>query len=287
MLNAVVVWMGLIMASQAPSSPTLDRSETTRNIFGLEAAPLDEPLVGDRPDFTESPYAVPRGRFQLESGYTFTFDREDGERAKAHTFPEFLLRVGLAEGLELRLGWEGWTFSETLSRERNDVGRTVSRNPHRRDGADMIVGFKYELLEEDGWIPDFGVIGELSLPTGGVQATSGDVDPAVKWLWAYSLTDQLSVAGNVNLAAPTGENGRFFQAGASLSFAYALTDRLGTYAEYFGLYPNDRDSDAAHALNGGFTYLITPNLQFDVRAGFGLNEEADDFFVGTGFVIRM
>jgi hypothetical protein len=39
-------------------------------------------------------------------------------------------------------------------------------------------------------------------------------------------------------------------------------------------------------LNGGFTWLITENLQLDWRAGFGLNEEADDFFTGAGFGIR-
>jgi hypothetical protein len=35
------------------------------------------------------------------------------------------------------------------------------------------------------------------------------------------------------------------------------------------------------------TYLITNNIQWDLRAGVGLNQAADDFFTGTGISIRM
>jgi hypothetical protein len=61
---------------------------------------------------------------------------------------------------------------------------------------------------------------------------------------------------------------------------------MGSYLEYFGIYPNDRGSDCAHTINGGFTFPITDNLQFDVRMGVGLNEEADDLFAGSGLAIR-
>ena len=39
-------------------------------------------------------------------------------------------------------------------------------------------------------------------------------------------------------------------------------------------------------LNGGFTYLINDDMQWDIRAGVGLNEAADDFFVGSGLSVR-
>lgn len=41
-----------------------------------------------------------------------------------------------------------------------------------------------------------------------------------------------------------------------------------------------------HYFNGGFTFPITNNLQFDVRAGLGLNEAADDYFLGAGGAVR-
>ncbi len=273
-------------AAARPGDAAEHRPDSETNLFGLDADPLTEPIVTDRPDFTESTQAVPRGRFQLEAGYTFTNDHERGVTTTDHAFPELLLRIGLADEWELRLGWAGWSLGEEMFRERNEHGRHVSRNEHTDGGADMTLGFKRHLWDQEGWRPDFGVIGELSLPTGSGEKSSGDVDPAVKLLWAYDLTDRLSVAGNVNLGVPRSARGRFVQSAASLSFGYAWTDWLGSYVEYFGIYPNDRGSDAAHYLNGGFTFPVNDNLQFDIRAGVGLNEEADDFFSGVGFSVR-
>jgi hypothetical protein len=80
--------------------------------------------------------------------------------------------------------------------------------------------------------------------------------------------------------------GRFVQSSASISLGVSLTDDVGAYAEYFGFYPASRGADCSHTANGGLTWRLTDNLQLDWRAGFGLNEEADDFFTGVGFAIR-
>ena len=39
-------------------------------------------------------------------------------------------------------------------------------------------------------------------------------------------------------------------------------------------------------LNGGFTVLINNDIQWDIRAGVGLDEAADDFFAGSGISLR-
>jgi hypothetical protein len=105
--------------------------------------------------------------------------------------------------------------------------------------------------------------------------------------WGYDLTENVSLSGNLNLAVPTTEDHRrFVQTSASVALGYSWTDWLGSYVEYFGFYPNDRSTDCAHSINGGLTFPVTDNLQFDVRLGAGLNEEADDFLVGSGFAVR-
>ena len=65
----------------------------------------DEPLQSDRPDFTEASTTVGRGVRQLEMGYTYLRDDAAGSTTSAHSFPEFLFRVGvLTDWLELRVG---------------------------------------------------------------------------------------------------------------------------------------------------------------------------------------
>lgn len=41
-----------------------------------------------------------------------------------------------------------------------------------------------------------------------------------------------------------------------------------------------------HYFDGGFTYLLRNNMQFDVRAGVGANAAAVDFFAGSGLCVR-
>jgi len=256
------------------------------NWLGLRAAPLTEPLESDRPDFTECSSTVPLGRLQLEGGYTYAYDDEKGHRNSEQSVPEFLLRVGLLEKVELRVGWQGWSLTEDLFMEKNDAGRTIRREIHDDGATDMSVGFKAGLLPQDHLIPNLSVIAEFGIPTGARNKTAGDVEPLIKWLWSYDLTDRLSLSGNLNFAVLKSDREQHFQSSASMSVGYQLADWMGTYVEYFGFYPDSRATDAAHYLDGGLTFPITRNFQLDIRAGVGLNDEAADFFTGAGFAIR-
>jgi hypothetical protein len=66
------------------------------------AEDADKPLESDRPTFSVGPSTIGRGRFQLESSYTYQ-QAVDGDPHKAsHHLPELLLSYGLAERLDFR-----------------------------------------------------------------------------------------------------------------------------------------------------------------------------------------
>ena len=57
--------------------------------------------------------------------------------------------------------------------------------------------------------------------------------------------------------------------------------------EWFAFFPAGSATDLPQQyFDGGFVYRVNNNLQFDIRAGVGLNDAADDFFAGSGSVIR-
>ena len=269
------------------ASLTFNRTVEAQDASDKSADAMAEPLITDRPDFTESTEAIPAGHFQLEAGYTFTYDREHKDRVRDHTAPEFLLRIGVIDDVELRLGWQGYSWTENQFVTRTRVGRRVTDEDWTDGAHDFSIGFKLKLLEQDGLVPHFGILASMNIPVGNAAVSPGDVEPGAILLWAYDLTDEVALAGNVGFASLTDAGERFFQTSASISLAVALTERLGGYVEYYGLYPNAEDTDAAHTLNAGFTYLISNNFQIDWRIGGGLNEEADDFFTGVGFAWRM
>jgi hypothetical protein len=64
---------------------------------------------------------------------------------------------------------------------------------------------------------------------------------------------------------------------------YKLTEKWGAYIEYFGFVPASDDGPNASFFDGGFTYLVTNDLQLDARAGVGVfNADSPDYFTGVG-----
>ena len=72
------------------------------------AAQMDEPLVSDRPDFTESTGTIAPGHVQIEGGIT----RQEIGEEDSLSAGEILVRFGLGERLEARLGVGSWTRIE-------------------------------------------------------------------------------------------------------------------------------------------------------------------------------
>ena len=209
-------------ADEAQTQSADSYGTSDRGVFGWKAAPIDEPLITDRPDFTESPQAVPLGRVQLEMGYSYTYDREDDVRTRSSTAPEMLWRIGFAENWEARIGWNGYTWTDTHSSTTSRAGRRISEDNWDQGANDLSLGFKVQLIEQDGLVPDFGIIGGISVPSGSTSTSSGDVEPEVIFLWGYDITDWFAIAGNIGLLVPTDNGDRFFQTTASLSLGFAF-----------------------------------------------------------------
>lgn len=244
-------------------------------------------MASDRPGFSDSYSVVPRGYTHLEGGYSFYYDKEDKSKTENHLLGEFSLRTGLFDNFELRLKWAGYSLTESTSEGQSRwAGRNITITDHEDGGTDMSLGFKTQLLKQNGLIPNLSIIPAISLPTGSSSKSTGDVDPEVRLAWNYSLNEKLSMYGVVLAAGVSDDEGRFFQSGASLAAYYQFTPKVGGFVEYYGLYPSSRDSDCQHNIDFGPVILIRENFQIDIRAGFGLNEEAPDFQAGVGFCYR-
>ena len=62
-------------------------------------------LITDRPDATEAPTVVPTGSLQVETGGFYTSFEENDIKQEVFTYNTTLLRYGILDNLELRLGW--------------------------------------------------------------------------------------------------------------------------------------------------------------------------------------
>jgi hypothetical protein len=243
---------------------------------------MDEPLESDRPDFTEASVTVGQGVVQVEMGYTFTTDGSGGQRTTEHSFPEMLWRIGLlAEWLEFRILYNYGA---------NDVAvdGVPVQGGNVNGSDDLYLGFKIGLTPQEGILPEMAIMPQMTVPSGSPGLTSGEVMPGVNWLYGWTINDFLSLGGSTQInRARDDEENIYAQFAQSITIGYSLTEKIGAYTEWYVFVPNGFTIDQVeHYADGGFTYHLTNNVQFDIRAGVGLNEAADDFFAGSGVVIR-
>ncbi|MCF6311706.1 MAG: transporter [Verrucomicrobiales bacterium] len=228
---------------------------------------LDAPLITDRPDFTEASVTVGKGVAQLEFGYTYI----DSGDTDAHSIGEPLLRYGiLADYLELRLA---------ILPSAESTGRGFS---------DLYFGFKIALTPQQGWLPEMALIPQTWIPTGSQTFTDRGWQPGLNCIYSWQISPTISTAGSTQINRLFEDaDDDFLQLAQSWTIALTLSEKIGAYSEWFALFPmQSSSSQNEHYLNGGFTYLINKNLQADIRAGWGLNKNAEDFFAGAGLSIR-
>lgn len=266
---------------------TPEDAATDGFLFWPAPAPLEGPLATDRPGFADTTAVMPRGHIQLELGYTFTGDSEGTDHTRDHALMQTNLRIGVLDNLEFRMLWSGYsmTRSEFID-ESPRTGRRFHATDHDDGTRDMTFGLRTQLLKNDGWVPDLSLLVNLSAPVGTNSKTFGDVVPDVRLAYGWTLTEKLRLYGVGIAAANVSDGDRFFQASGSAGLSYALTDRLGAFIEYYGIFPAGKDKDCAHNADGGFSFLINDNCQLDFSAGIGLNEQAPDYFVGMGIAFR-
>jgi len=262
----IAVLATAVTASHALGQPDPAEEQPDPRADLVQPVEAPSPLVTDRPDFTESTSAVAPGRVQLESGLTFTSAGADTLEG-----PEALLRIGLVDRLELRLEAPSYTWADA-----GDDGL-----------GDSSLGFKLELAEQSGARPALAIIGEVGLPTGDSDLTTDHLQPGAILAASWDLPSEIAIGLNAGAtSADDGAGDNFSEYSASAALGFPITGDLSGFVEYYGLYRSGGGGGSEHVVDGGLTYLITPDVQLDVRVGAGLNDRAPDWLVGAGLSVR-
>jgi Putative MetA-pathway of phenol degradation len=235
-------------------------------------------LITDRPDQTESSETVRPGYVQFEFGWTHSED-DEGADVTSDSLPETLIRIGIADHLEFRFGFDGYVWDD-IDGAGTDEG-----------AGDLEIGVKWKLWEETGRRPQTAILAGTSLPTGETRISSERFDPSIRLACAHTLTETLGLGYNVTGVWVSEEDDRGDR-DTTASVAYsvvlgiALSEQMGTFVEFFGEAPTSTGKPA-NSFDAGLTYLVADNLQFDILGGAGLSEAANDWFIGAGLVWRI
>ena len=245
------------------------------------SAQAPPPMVTDRPDQTESAQLVGGGFFQLEVGASHVFEREGSTAAtRFQNVGGALLRIGVFEPAELRLGFAGWQRSST------DGGTPAS------GFGDLTVGTKVRLARGEGLSPAIALLGGVLIPIGDEDFRAGGVDPTVRVALAHDLGGGFGLgynAGAVWIAATDANGDETTETGLiySIAFGRELLPKLAAFIEAFGVQGVAGDAGSWVALDGGVTVPLRVNFQLDVSGGVGLSAGAANWFVSAGFAVRV
>jgi hypothetical protein len=186
------------------------------------------PLVTDRPDQTESSITVPVKQLQIESGFMFETDEFKGFRYDAFAYNSTLLRYGLVNGFELRLGIEYMSIAEEF-KSKNYEKTLTGFTP-------LTVGMKVFLFEEKGLRPEASLLGHISIPDFASEDFKGGL-MAHDFIFSFSHTISNKLSFGYNLGAEwdgVKPNAIGIYSGV---IGVGLHDKVGFFIESYGRVP--------------------------------------------------
>jgi hypothetical protein len=233
-------------------------------------------LITDRPDQTESSATVPRKSLQIETGVVFENYSNGSSSIKNWGLGTTLFRYGLLENLELRLG-----TSYQVSTLKNDF---ASADSVQQGMGPVSAGMKVYITQEKGFWPEVAILADLTIN----QLAALDFRPTynystLKIAASHTLNNRFGLGYNLGYAYNgTNPKGYFIY---SIALGMSISERLGAYLESYGNF--DPGAIPRHRFDGGFTYLISQNMQIDIAGGFGPKDTATMIYGSVGFSWRI
>ena len=237
----------------------------------------------DRPTNSTSPILVPKGAFQIETGFLYTSEVSDHFTRDEINVLGTMFRYGVFDNFELRLygTFSGIDYKDT------ELGTDSTLNGF----GNVSVGFKVHVVEEKGLRPELAIVADMTLRHIGPEGLHPTFSyPVSKIAASNTLSKKFSVGYNLGFAYNGEDADGFFLYSAILY--YAVIPKLSLFIEPYGNF--DQNDFPNHYVDGGLTYLIRQNMQLDLSAGMSIGdninrsaESINQQFVSVGFSWRI
>ncbi len=148
--------------------------------------------------------------------------------------------------------------------------------------SNLHFGFRVHINDQKKWIPTTGFQMRLKVPKVSNDFVTSHVAPVMVFVANWALPRNMSIATNWILSFsgndphPTGKY--------VINFGFPIYKKWSGFIENYGQL---RQSVFQTRIDGGFAYLIHNNIQLDLSAGYGNNQNVQDYFVSTGISWRI
>ncbi len=228
-------------------------------------------FTADRPGNTISAFTIPSGSFQLETGlnYTGSLFGDDDDIDRYYALPVVLLRYGVLNFLELRLG-------NSYQIQDSHFGST------EKGLSDFKLGFKVNLRNNEMHTTNYAFIGYVTFPQddspiGFSQHTVG-LTFAINHQWGGKILSAFNL-GTIR------DSNDIFHAISSFSTSMAISQQFSIFAEVCAdsFEPEYEDSRIDINYNIGASYLLNDKFQLDAFYGRGESIQFNSFNLGLSW----
>lgn len=240
-------------------------------------------LCPDRPGLNTPACTVDEGRVQVElSLVDWARESSAGVRTSDLLLGDLLVRVGVSDQAELRIGWGAYgrqTINNRIAGTRTSDSGT----------GELTLGVKYNLLSPDGSGTSVGILPSVTIPTGSGPLDSGDWSAAVQLPVSFDLGGGVSFGLTPELAAAVDGDGDGRHAAYALTggFGFSPIDNLAVAVEAQVARDDDPAGASTASIAGiAFGYQTDENSQIDIGSQFGLNSNAADVEIYVGITRR-
>jgi hypothetical protein len=243
-------------------------------LHGASASAQDREYCPERPGIDTPACTMAPGRVSVETSIA------DWTRDDNILFGDTLVRVGVSDTIEARVGWT--PFGHDRMRDQTGVD-TVN------GVGDVSLGLKANLHNPDGSGLSIAALPYVTLPVGRSNIGAGDWGAGFLIPVTYELSDTLSLdlTPEIDAAVDEDGNGRHLAYSTAAGLAVKLNKDFTLTGEFQALRDDDPEDHATQALAAlSLAWSATDDLQFDVFGAAGLNDHTPDARVYAGIARR-
>ncbi|WP_167852165.1 transporter [Hymenobacter elongatus] len=236
-----------------------------------------EELRPDRPGYSESPFTVDAGHFQLESDVFRLLTRRESDGRKQDIYLNYmLLKLGLTTHTDVQAEFGSYSWKKHTRDQ---------QEPERHQGfGDLTVRVKRNLLGADGQADALALIGFARLPVGRAVGTSA-TEYGLMAPYSHDFSKQLNL--QLQLRSDLSYDGdlrqRFLMLAPSTAIDYEFSAFLSAFAEVVGIW-DTRQAAWQASFNVGPQLHLSDNVIVDFGTHLALTTEIDqEYFLGFSF----
>ncbi len=234
-------------------------------------------IEADRPDFVESSRVVGKGRVQLETSLLWERERAEEGRERTLSTPT-LLRIGVAEALELRVETEG-----RMIRHTTQDGRRMTEAGY----GDTSVGVSWHALDGEGSRPSVGVHLAAELDSGSRAFRGEGVRPSLRVAGEWELPNEVTLGVMPGIGIDRDEGGRYRYGMFGIVAEKEFGERLRGLVEVaLPRIARGKHGGTEASFDVGAAYLLSKDVQVDAMLSRGLNSRSPDVAFTIGLSIR-